>query len=685
MAEKKKTPLGDEEVMTLVNQKVKESVGWFDSRLSRERQRVIDYYNSMLPKRQHKGSSSYISTDVYDSVEAMKAQLLETFSANPDNLVSFPANGTKDVEPSRIATEYCNYVFMRENDGYEICNHAIHDGLTARVGVCKVFWDKSESSSDEEFSGVSYQDVQGLAAQPDISELEATADENAPDPQTAPFSGKLTRTTDTSRVQIDPLPPEEFLIEPRARKIAKAGICAHRTLKTKAELIEDGYDKATVNALHYDDNKGLDLGPEVLARNAQVETSQALDNPIQPELEKVMLYESYVRMDMREGAGVKLYKICHVSDTLLSKEEVDRAPFKAYVPLPVPHIFYGNNFAQRVVPTQNARTVLTRAILDHAVVTTNPRWGVVKGGLTKPSELLDNRLGGIVNLNRPDAVKALEQANLNPYVFQTLEMLKTNKEESTGISSLSQGMNKDAISTQNSAALVDNLVTLSQTRQKIIARNFASFLVEIYLEIYRLVLENQDKEKEKIIEVAGNFVPVKTVDWVERTTCKVALHLGYGERDRELAKHEGIYKSLASDPGLTQMFAPPNRYAMVVDGLKLAGKENYSAYITDPKTLTPPAPDPLKVRELDIREKEADASMIVAQAAALKSERQAEVAGMKEQLAELSLHMKALMADRVEARKEAETEARIDIAERETVLLEAAPVGKTTDVVSPHV
>ena len=147
------------------------------------------------------------------------------------------------------------------------------------------------------------------------------------------------------------------------------------------------------------------------------------------------------------------------------------------------------------------------------------------------SEMLDNRLGGIVNMTRPDAVRPLEQQNLNPFVFQTLAMLKDNKEESTGISSLSQGLNKDAISTQNSAALVDNLVSLSQQRQKVMARNFANFLVDVYLEVYRLVLENADAAKEDIIQVAGNFVPVKVSDWAERKTCKVALHLGYGERE----------------------------------------------------------------------------------------------------------------------------------------------------------
>jgi hypothetical protein len=681
----KQPPLSGEEVITLVNQKVKECVGWYDSRLSKERQRVINYYNSVLPKRQHLGSSPYISTDVYDSVESMKSQIVETFAANPDNLISFTPNGSQDVEASRQATEYVNYIFFRENCGFKIMEHWVHDGLTARTGVLKTYWEECWDEVEEEIpAGSTYQDVQALAAQPDISDLDATAEKDSPDPQNPTFSGTLIRRFDRSKVCVDAVPPEEFLITPRSPSIKEADVCSHRTLKSKADLLKRGYPKDKVETLHYDDDKGLDLGPEVLARNQPVETFNALDNPIQPELEKVMLYETYARMDMRDGKGVKLFKIVHVNDVMFEKQEVDRAPFHSFTPLPVPYMFYGNNFAARVIPTQNARTVLTRAILDHAAITTNPRWGIVKGGLLNPKEMLENRLGGLLNLTRPDAVQALPQQPLNPFVFQTLEMLKQNKEESTGISALSQGMNKDAISTQNSAALVDNLVTLSQTRQKIIARNFADALADLYLGIYKLVLENQDKEKEKIVEVAGNFTPINTKDWIERTTCSIAMHLGYGERDRETAKYATLYKSLAEDPSLASMFLPQNKYNLVTDGMKVGGFQQFSRYITPPPNNNPPQPDPIKMQELQIAGKKADADTMVAQARVAEIQSNKQIAEFKETLNEMMMHMKQVVSMHAEQRKDAETANRIDVSQRETTMLEKQPIQKETGIVAPH-
>src|SRR6516164_804323 len=80
--------LDDSEIVVKVLSKAQEAVGWYDSRLSMERQRVLQYYNGELPRRQHEGASSYISTDVYDGVEMLKAQLLEVF-AGGDHIAQF--------------------------------------------------------------------------------------------------------------------------------------------------------------------------------------------------------------------------------------------------------------------------------------------------------------------------------------------------------------------------------------------------------------------------------------------------------------------------------------------------------------------------------------------------------------------------------------------------------------------
>ena len=144
MAKEKQSAWSDEEMLPKVEEKVRRGVGWYDSKLSKERERVISYYNLTLPKKQSEGRASYTSSDVYDAVESMKSQLLETFAGNPESLVTFPALHEQDSKAADDATCYANHQIFKENNGYDVFSHVIHDGLTARVGVLKVFWEKIE-------------------------------------------------------------------------------------------------------------------------------------------------------------------------------------------------------------------------------------------------------------------------------------------------------------------------------------------------------------------------------------------------------------------------------------------------------------------------------------------------------------------------------------------------------------
>jgi len=651
---KKPTVLQDADILTKVLAKSRSSVNWTDSKLSRERERVTNYLNGVLPKRQNEGSSSYVSSDVYDSVESQRTQLLEVFAAG-DHIAEFDPDQDMNADQCRIATEYASYVIFRQNEGYNVFGGVIYDGLTARAGVAKIFWEEKYEYSEETFGPISYDDAHALASQEDVDEFDADADD------TGAFSGNLVRKKDVSKVTIVNVAPEEFLIEPLATSIFTATYVGHRTPKTKAELIDMGFNRKKVMALAADEATALRFSPEVIARTDPTRSSQMGDDPAQDELAYVVYFESYIRIQLDPAKGVRLYKMCHTDAVLLDKpQEVDKAPFLAYVPLPVPHVFYGNNFAQRVIPTQNARTVLFRGVLDHTAITTNPRYFVVNGGLMNPRELLDNRLGGVVNVRRPDSVTPMQQNNLNPYVFQTLTLLTDNNEKSTGISALSQGLNKDAISTQNSKGLVDNMVKASGGRGKIMARNFAyNFFIPLMLEVIRLSIIHEDKQS--VLEVAGAALTIDPRLWTERKTCSVSMHLGYGEKDIAVQKHTEAYKMLKGNP----LFKQQNEYELIRDTMKLAGLNRAPAYISVPDQTTQPQPDPLKVRELDIKDKMAQAALQQASNGQQKDNRLYALDQSRLELDGKALQLKTLDHDRTHDRQDAETTSRIQVADAE--------------------
>src|SRR6476646_8106929 len=104
----------DLQIAAILDQHIRFTTGATDSTLSKERTRVLQYYDGIQPGPTHKGNSKYVSQDVFESVEALKATILEVFCTNKQ-IVAFSPSGPNDVELSRIATEYCAFWVFRQN------------------------------------------------------------------------------------------------------------------------------------------------------------------------------------------------------------------------------------------------------------------------------------------------------------------------------------------------------------------------------------------------------------------------------------------------------------------------------------------------------------------------------------------------------------------------------------------
>lgn len=678
MAESKFKPVKEDELASLVESAIKTSVGYYDSKLSKERKDVLDYYNGVLPKPMHSGNSKYISQDVYDSVESLKAVLLETF-ASGNQIVKFTPQTEEDLEMARIATDYCDYVVFRQNNGFKVFSDTIQDGLLARVGVAKVYWEDCSDTIEEEFENLSIDEVDLLLAQDDYDDIEVELDE-----ESGLYSGSVTHRVDKSQVRIDTIPPEEFLITPQAKSIADAPFIAHRTRKTFSELIEEGYEKSLVEKIGANDDSELTMNPEVLARFEQIGADRLnLNGEVQEQTRQVVVYECYMYIDMEGNGEAKLHKITKAGSVVLDHERVDHKPFVAYVPLPIPHSFYGSNYASKVVPTQNARTTLVRGILDHTLITNNPRMMVVKGALTNPKELIENRIGGLVNVTRPDGILPIPQNGLNPFVFQTIQLLDEDKEEATGVSKLSQGLNKDAVSKQNSQAMVESLVSLSQQREKIIARNFAyQFVKELYLEVYRLVVANE--RKEKVVQIAGNFQRVYPSDWDERTEVSVELKLGYGEQEQDSQKYMAFHQMMSQDPAMAPMYGPQNKYNVIRAILDKNGIKNVNDFITPPDQVQPPQPDPMAMKQMELQERQIGAQEMAAKAQSDKVQATAEIAAMKVELDKMKHELNTYKTERELERKQFDSTSRAAIAAEELDMARNVPEGSIKAIVSPN-
>ena len=100
--------LTESEIVKMVEDNIKTSVGYYDSDLSRERKKVTEYYNATLPKPAHDGNSKYVSQDVYDAVQSMSAALLETFSSG-NRIIKFAPQGPEDVRLAEVCSAYTDH------------------------------------------------------------------------------------------------------------------------------------------------------------------------------------------------------------------------------------------------------------------------------------------------------------------------------------------------------------------------------------------------------------------------------------------------------------------------------------------------------------------------------------------------------------------------------------------------
>jgi hypothetical protein len=654
----KNKTLTDGEIVAYVEAAVGQGVGFNDSKLSKEREELQKYYDGTLPLPNSKGKSKFISQDVFDSVESLKANLIDAFTG-ANKRVTFKPLGADDIQNAEVCTSYTEFNIFEQNDGEGIYTDVIHNGLMVRNGIAKVWWEDAVEEMEETFENINEASLYQL-----LGDDELEAGEIIQDEETGMFSGAVIRSAQKSQVRIEVLPPEEFGITENAKSIEDATACWHITQRTLSDLRKDGFSDEVIDNISVSENTLANLNQEKIARFDQVEGIGLTELDYQEAITEVDVYETYLHLDMEQDGEANLWKITSAGSVVLFKEQVTSAPFISFTPLRRPHSFWGTNWAEKVKATQNAKTVLTRGILDHTVITNNPRWEVLNGTVMNAQELLDNRFGGIVNVKKQGGILPLPQASLNPFVFQTIQLLDERKEDTTGVSKLSKGLNSDALSNQNAQGMVDTLVDLSHMRQKAIAKEFAKFVKNLYLKVYELVLENEDQEH--VIQVSGSWTEIKPSDWMERRDMVIDVALARGEEERQADEYIQLDGFLTQAAG--EMYKPNNKYHAIRQALKRRGIKDVDAWITDPAQIEPPKPDPMLMKQLELEDRKVavEEGKLQIEQAKMQGKQQLDVAALQSKLEETARTgqidlAKLALAIRTQGHKEDIDWAEVDI------------------------
>ena len=615
----------ERELISRIQGEITDSLG-YDGEISEQREKAQEYYYALPFGNEVEGRSQYVDSTVQDTIEWIKPSLMRVF-ASGDEMVKFTPHGPEDVAAAEQATDYVNYVFTKDNPGWEILYSWFHDALLQKNGIVKVWWDEYDEVKREEYHNLGELEFEYLISSDDVEVIEHT------EVQSNSITGDggvyhdvvIKRSSYDGRVRIENVPPDEFLISREAKSIKDARFVCHRVKKTLSELrmmypdddfgIEDlggGYNEQSYNA-------------ERLARyefDQSEDMAEGWGGNEEEALREYWLHESYLRTDFDDDGIAELRKVCTVGDYVFANEEIDYTPFVSITPLKIPHKFFGLSVADLVMDLQLIKSTLMRNLMDNAYNQNFGRYAVLEGQANL-DDLLPQRPGGVVRVKSPNAVMPLATPPLEPYSFQMLGYLDEVRESRSGVNKNTQGINADALTSHTTATAVNAVMTNAQSRVEMIARQFAETGVkDLMWCIYELLLKYQDKER--VVMLRNEWVPVRPDSWSDKMDCTVSVALGNGSKDQQMAHLSQMiqFAAQAMQGGLP-IVTPQNMYNLGAALVKAMGYQNVGDFLTQPPPPQPEQPTPeeqtammeqqIKMKELEIKQGDLQVKMMKVQ------------------------------------------------------------------------
>jgi hypothetical protein len=167
----KKKGVTDTELTALLDGQIADAKDYDGADLSSKRIKSLEYEEgTMRDVPALPGRSSFVSRDVADTIGLIEPGVARTFFS-ADEVVKYEATKQEDEEFAQQATDYINYVVMRECDGYRQLKFGIRDGLRHGNGIIKHYWDPTTEYSTERFTGLTDQAYNDLVADEEVEEV----------------------------------------------------------------------------------------------------------------------------------------------------------------------------------------------------------------------------------------------------------------------------------------------------------------------------------------------------------------------------------------------------------------------------------------------------------------------------------------------------------------------------------
>jgi len=606
-----KEPMDDAELQAIITQDLVDAVSYVDSDLSPTRAKGTEYYRGDLFGNEVEGNSKVVAMEVRDTVSAMLPSLMRVFFSS-ENVVEFSPRGPEDTKMAQQATDYCNYIYQNDNSGFLTTYAIFKDALVRKCGIAKFWWEDEEKVRIEEYTGLDDQTLEMLMQEPgaevkivvsypdpSIDELQiSTVDPLTGQPVMAPpamvHDVQIKRITKDGRIRIMAVPPEELLLDRRARSFDDATIIAHRQMATMADLLAMGYDQDEIEEnLSTTD---LDSNDEYLARQP-LSTTFGTNDAANPMMRRVLYIEAYSRVDY-DGDGIaELRKVCCMGGgyKVVRNLPASYIPFADFPCDPEPHTspLEAMSIFDITRDLQEIKSEILRNTLDSLAQSIHPRTAVVEGQVNI-DDVLNNETGAIIRMRAPGMVQPLTTPFVGQAAFPMMEYMDQIKEDRTGMSKAAMGLNADALQSSTKAA-VNATINASQGRIELTARILAEGMKKLFKGILFLATTHQDKAR--MVRMRNEWVQIDPRFWDTSMDANINIALGNGDTNEKLqalmmimAKQEQILQQL----GPTNPLVTPQQFSNTLRKIvELSGFKDSTSFFQDiPADYVPPTPQP---------------------------------------------------------------------------------------------
>ena len=595
--------MSDEELEGIVGGEIEDAASFIDDVISPVRAEAGKYYNGEPFGNEEAGRSQIVSRDVRDTVQLIMPSIMRVFFGS-SRVVEYAPNRAEDIDVADQATDYVNYCLTRDNNFFQVAHAIFKDALVRKNGFGKVWWDETETVKTYEIEGMDENAYSVLMSDPSVELREVEVEQSATEVMTPEgiastvqmptYSATVVRKNKEGRMNVAAVPPEEFLIDRRAKSLNDFSFIGHRRYMTVSELVAMGYEQDEIEQLGFEEGGDFEGNPEAFFRNPDATILGA--GRTDPASRKVLYVEAYIYVDM-DGDGIaELRKVCVGGNALklLHQEAVDDHPFFDFCPDPEPHTFFGMSVADVVMDIQLIKSSIMRNALDSLAQTIHPRTAVVEGQASI-EDVLNTEVGGIIRVKSPGAVQHLATPDVSQSAFPMLQYMDEIKESRTGITKASAGLDPNALNS-GTATAVNAAVTASQQHIELICRIFAETgFKTLMAKALKLLVKNQDKPR--LVRLRNEFAPIDPRAWDADMDVVVNVALGTGSDQQKMAFLNVIAQKQEM---LLQQLGPMNNPLVNLEGyyntleqmLAVAGFKDVSQFFQNPANFQPPAPTP---------------------------------------------------------------------------------------------